>query len=101
MACLSVLVDGVFVVCSNPIFPISEVDGRKLIFEVFEDDAASLERRRGQIDEYCVDATEPFLGELVSLEMCQSTHPGLALLREKPTMRGETTIHKAPHGLRH
>lgn len=92
MAALSVLKDGIFVVCANPIFPISDVDGT-LTFEVFEADAASLKRSLGKLDEYCLD-DKHFSGKLVSLEMCRSTHPGLALLRNKPTMRAVMTIHK-------
>ena len=40
MACLSVQHDdgGIFIVCANPIYPLSEEDGI-LTFEVLEDDS--------------------------------------------------------------
>jgi hypothetical protein len=94
MAALSVLHDGMFVGCANPIFPISESEG-SLIFEVLENDAALLKRRLGKIDEYCLNAGKPFSGKLESLEICQSTHQGLAYLRHKATMRAVMTIRKA------
>ena|ERR1700730_848237 len=100
MAGLSVLKEGIFVVCANPIFPTSDVNNDTLTFEVFEADAASLKHRLGKIDQYCLDK-EPFFGELVSIEMCRSSHPALAHLRDKPTMRGVMTIHSALSHARH
>jgi hypothetical protein len=94
MAGLSVEDRGIFVVCANPIFPISDSgEEGKVTFEVFEQDATSLKLRLGKVESYCMDDGEPFFGELISLEACLSTHPGLAFLREKPTMRGVMKIH--------
>jgi threonine/homoserine efflux transporter RhtA len=33
-----------------------------------------------------------FSAKLMSLEPCESTHSGLALLRDRPTLRGVLTI---------
>jgi hypothetical protein len=94
MACLSVQhEDGcIFVVCANPIFPLSENEGA-LVFEVFKDDSTSLKHRIGTKENYMLDGGRPFLGEVVSLEPCESTHAGLSLLRHKPTLRGKIKIH--------
>lgn len=72
---------------ANPIFPLS-ASGGAFVFEVFEDDATMLKRRLGEI------AGESFSGKLASLEVCRSTHPGLALLQHKPTMRAVIMVHK-------
>jgi hypothetical protein len=95
MACLSVQLEGknIFVVCANPIFPISDMRDGALTFEVFEDDAASLKLRLGKKELYVLDGGKPWFGELISLEPCRSTHPGLSLLRHKPTMRGTMKIY--------
>jgi hypothetical protein len=94
MACLSVQREGttVFVVCANPVFPLSDGRDGAFEFEVFELDSTSLKNRLRKIDSYIVDNIPPFFGELVSLDLCQSTHPGLALLRDRPTLRGVIKI---------
>ena len=94
MACLSVQHEdgGLFIVCANPIFPLSE-ENEKLTFEVLEDDSASLKRRFGKKENYVLDGGRPFLGEVISLEPCQSTHVALSLLPHKPTLRCAITIH--------
>src|SRR5579863_6761522 len=89
---LSVLDRGFFVTCANPVFPISD-EGDRLTFEVLEKDATSLKQRLGKMDNYCLD-DGPFSGELISLELCRSTHIGLSLLRYEPTLRGVMKIHK-------
>jgi hypothetical protein len=74
------------VVAANPIFVISESDTH-LTFEVLKQDAAALIPLIGKSYNY-VYGSDPFWGQLKSLEPCESTHPGLALLREKATLRG-------------
>ena len=74
------------VVVANPIFVISESD-TQLTFEVLKQDAAALIPLIGKSHNY-VYGSDPFWGKLKSLETCESTHPGLALLREKATLRG-------------
>ena len=97
MASLSVLGEGGIVMgCANPIFIISDEGrskGAKLVFEVFEADASGLRARLGKLDQYGIDPRHlMFSAKLTSLEPCESTHPGLALLRDKPTLRGVLTI---------
>jgi hypothetical protein len=94
MACLSVQHDdgGIFIVCANPIFPLSEEDG-KLTFEVLKADSTSLKRRIGKKENYVLDNGRPFFGEVISLEPCQSMHVALSLLRHKPTLKGAIKIH--------
>jgi hypothetical protein len=95
MACLSILIEKMFVICAKPIFPISEPDwrdGATLTFEILADDASSLEHHLGRTEHFCLGSEAPFWGKLTSLEPCASTHPGLGLLRDKPTLRGALTI---------
>jgi hypothetical protein len=93
MACLSILKDKVYVVCANPIFPTSDL-GNTLAFEVLENDASSLKSLLGEADEYYIDSVGTFFGVLQSLEPRQSTHPGLAMLRDKTTLHGVMQVHK-------
>lgn len=98
MSSLSVLTDGVFVKCADPIFPTSDIpsyEGAEFTFEVFNDDAASLRARLGVIEQYALISQPPFWGKLTSLEPCVSTHSGLLLLRDKPTLKGILLI--VPH----
>lgn len=97
MASLSILSeDGVIIGCANPIFIISDggrQKGAELVFEVFERDATGLRARLGKYEQYGIDPTQlMFTAKLTSLEPCESTHPGLALLRERPTLRGVLRI---------
>jgi hypothetical protein len=95
MACLSVQQDdgGIFVVCANPIYPLSEEDGI-LTFEVLEDDSTSMRLRAGKKENYVLDGGRPFLGEVISLEPCKSTHLALSLLSHKSTLKGAIKIHR-------
>jgi hypothetical protein len=96
MACLSISRDGVFVICASPIFVTSRVDltppGSALKFEVFAADATSLKPLIGQIECFMLDPAAPFMAELTTLEPCESTHAGLRLMRDAPTVRGVLTI---------
>jgi hypothetical protein len=95
MSSLSVLKDGVFVTCTNPIFPTSSFDlkeGTTFTFEVFEADAASLKARLQTTEKYYLEGRPPFFGKLISLEPCQSTHPGVRLFQNKPTLCGVFSI---------
>lgn len=94
MAGLSVLNGGVFVVCANPIFPILEGERDVLVFEVLQDDARFLKLHLGEVESYCLDDSQPFKGELISLEVRRSTHPRLAVLRQKTAMRAVLKIHQ-------
>ncbi len=95
VSCLSVFaLEGLAIVCANPVFPISEPDAGILVFEVFDQDSTGLRRRLGQIEQYVLDPRKPaFWGRVTRIEPCQSTHPGLSLLRHKPTLRVEITVH--------
>jgi len=83
---------GMMIGCADPIYITSAIDyrtGAEITFEVLEADASSLEQRLGKRDEYGFDPSHPpFFAVLTSLDSCQSTHPALALLRDRPTMRG-------------
>ena len=95
MSCLSIFTDDISVVCAKPIFLTSGMDvtpGAALTFEVFVADAALLESRIGQVERYLLDTSAPFWAQLTTLEPCVSTHVGLRLLRNKPTLRGVLTI---------
>jgi hypothetical protein len=98
MACLSIREGRIFVVCANPIFLFGNPDwqeGAALTFEVFESDATYLRAQLSRVQEYAL-GQQPFLGQLESLELCESTHPGLALMRETRTLRGILTIRNFP-----
>lgn len=93
MASLSILKDGIYVVCANPIFPTSEL-GTTLAFEILESDAAWLKSRIDTPEEYYINSIGTFVGVLQSLELRPSVHPGLALLRDKATLSGVMAVHK-------
>lgn len=98
MACLSILDNGIFVACANPIFLTADVDvaPRKLLeFEVLESDSRSLAKLREELKTYMLDASVPFLARLTKLQNCKSTHAALSLMRYKPAMCGELTIEAA------
>jgi|GEM_PF-1888256 len=87
--------DGIAIVCANPIFLTSEPEfreGSQMTFEVFAADATSLKSRVGKLERYYLDSHPPFWAELTRLEPCESTHPGLARLRDTPTLRGVFTM---------
>jgi hypothetical protein len=92
VACLSILRNdgGPVVVLANPIFPLSHTEA-ELIFEVFEADAAGLRALIGPSALLYLDKT--FWARLETLDPCTSTHPGLARLRAKATLRGRFTIY--------
>jgi hypothetical protein len=97
MATLSILAeDGIMITCANPIYLASPIDcsrGSKVTFEVLEVDASFLKRLAGKIETFGLDPTQPpFTAELTSLESCASTVPALALLRDRPAMRGVLTV---------
>ena len=97
MACLSIVREGLgATIVANPIFVTSAIEklqtGAKLIFEVFEQDAAALGQLLGETRIYVLTPPGNFWGKLDILEPCQSTHPGLALLRHKPTLRGVLAV---------
>jgi hypothetical protein len=87
MTSLSVIENGLpAIVVANPIFPLS-TDQTRITFEILEDDAAALRRLVGRAAFYVIDGVSAAV-RLKSLAACTSTHPGLALMREKPTLRG-------------
>lgn len=98
MACLSISEGDIFVVCANPVFLFGNPDwqeGATLTFEMFESGAEPLRAQLGKVQEYSLGQL-PFRGQLDSLEPCESTHPGLARMRETPTLRGVLTIKSFP-----
>ncbi len=92
MTALSIVRDGqrAVTVLASPIFPLTSLrvqSGAELTFEVFEKDARGLKPLIGKKQLYVLHG-EPFWAELKTLEPCESTHPGLALLRDRPTLCG-------------
>ena len=82
-------------VVTNPIFLTSDLRmmrGAEVTFEVFETDANRLENFVGTTQLYYLDG-RLFWAALKSLEPSQGTHPGLSLLRDKPTLRGVFLMH--------
>jgi hypothetical protein len=74
---------------ANPIFLTSALRtecGAEVTFEVFEIDARALIDLIGTNQLYHLD-NQLFCAELKSLQPCESTHPGLSLLRHKSTLR--------------
>jgi hypothetical protein len=91
MACLSIVrgEDGPVTVLANPIFP-TLLTSTEFVFEVFEVDAAGLRPLLGQTVLLYVEET--FWARLEALDRVTSTHPGLGLLRDKPTLRARWTV---------
>lgn len=92
MASLSIVRDdGPTTLLANPLFmldPIVIVDGAEARFEVFDVDAGMLKSLVGKHQCFYMDSVGIFWAQIKSLELCTSTHPGLALLRNRPTLRG-------------
>ena len=97
MACLSILADG----CpptsaANPIFLLDALNirgGGEFRFEVLDAVASQQKAIVGMHQCFYIDETSGvFWAQLRSLEPCVSTHPGLALLRDKPTLRGVLVV---------
>ena len=102
MSALSIVKPGRKVVplVANPIFltsPLRTESGGEVTFEVFEIDAGGLQAVIGAKQLYHLD-NKLFWAELKSLQPCQSTHPGLSLLRHKPTLRGVFLMHGEAQG---
>jgi hypothetical protein len=65
--------------------------------EVFEVDAGELKSLVGAHRCFYIDETSgAFWARLSSLEPCVSTHHGLALLRDKPTLQGVLIVVEEP-----
>jgi hypothetical protein len=93
MSCLSLLKDGIYVVCANPIFPTSDI-GKTFTFEILETDASSLKDRLGEAQGYYINSIGTFFGVLESLDPRPSTHRGLAMLRDQATLHGVMQVHR-------
>ncbi len=94
MACLSWLREGGkgFTVAANPIYlltdPTATLPGR-IEFEILERDAELLVAHVGTPHTFYIDdRTGAFFARLSPLMPVTSTHPGLALLRDEPVLRG-------------
>ena len=95
MACLAVYramegLKGHFVAVANPVYvtsPIEAEGSSEVIFEVFEQAGIALKNLVGKI-QYFRMGDQQFWAELKTLDPCESTHPGLALLRNRKTLRG-------------
>ncbi len=69
------------------------VEGREFRFEVLSENAEHLKTIVGEHQCFYIDhATGAFWARLRSLEPCVSTHPGLGLMRDKPTFLGVLAI---------
>lgn len=63
-----------------------------LEFEALEVDVRTLHKYLGVKQFLTCDGNVPFWGELVAVTPCTSTHPGLGMLRDRPTLRGTFRI---------
>lgn len=86
------------VTVASPVFFTSPTDslqiGAEITFEVSERDASALKPLVGKDEYYVINFETHFWARLKILEPCKSTHPGLALLRDRPTLRGVLTVFK-------
>ena len=101
MACLSVFDRDIFIVCANPIYPLSDLTSGILSFEVLEVDAVMLKRRLGKVEQYHIDSEPEFYGTVTSIEKCQSMHPALSLMRDRPTVRVMLSVHQTESQVAH
>ena len=85
------------IVVANPVFLDRGPVGGEFGFEVFERDATTLKSLIGTDQYFIIDACEHFFGRLESLEPCQPTHPELALMIGRPTLRGRLRIFPVPN----
>ena len=98
MACLSWKPEHTkgFVVAANPIYPVSELSaqpGSSIEFEIPEIDAELLMAHVGmEHDFYINDETGTFTARLSPFERVTSSHPGLAYMRDRPTLRGRLDV---------
>jgi len=85
-----------FVAAANPIYPISELrvkPGGWIEFEIPQVDAELLMAHVGtEHDFYINDETGAFTARLSPFEQVTSSHPGLAHMRDRPTLRGRLEI---------
>ena len=72
-------------------------DGGVLTFEISEHQGESLKTLIGKPEQFLLDSSSGFWGELLKLERCDSTISWLCLL-EKPVMRGVLRVHKIIKG---
>ncbi len=98
MACLSWRRDDAtgFTAAANPIYLLSDPTAPMLggiDFEVLESDAELLMAHVGMVQVFSIDdRAGAFTAKLSPLVPVTSTHPGLALLRGRPTLRGRLEI---------
>jgi hypothetical protein len=84
--------------CANPIHLTSEASfrpGDKLTFEVLERDASQLKSLVGKTELFGLNSTA-FFGKLLSLEPCESTVSALAMMRDRPALRGIFEVYPTP-----
>jgi hypothetical protein len=78
---------------ANPIYPLDPLSvgrGAEIGFEVLEADADRLKTLIGEYRCFYINVESgAFWAQLKSLEPTVSTHPGLAGLRNEPTLRGD------------
>ncbi len=92
MSCLSIKPEHTkgYVVLVNPVFVTSKTEWN-ITFEVLAEDARPLEDMVEKHASYAMD-DEVFWGVVRNLRECESSHPGLALLRHRPCVAGELAI---------
>lgn len=92
MTALSRLLDsGPFVLLAHVFVTDRTPDTLK--FEMLEVNGAGLRNHIGLKHQLSCDGGAPFWGELISLELCESTSPGLAFMRDRPTLKGLVRIY--------
>jgi hypothetical protein len=96
MTTISIVRDGGQATNLASVFPVNELipdRAGEFVFEILERDGKGLERYFGQKHLLSLDGGQVFWGELMSLTPCASTVPGLALMRDRPTLRGVLLVH--------
>ena len=92
MAAISIISEGrAATLLANPVYVTSHTQDR-VEFEVLETDASALRQVVGTPQLLALDSTALW-GQLLSLEPCTSTAAGLAMLRDRPALRGTLRIY--------
>lgn len=92
MTAISRFIEGQPAILLAHVFIIVQGSGA-LKFEVLETNAASLHKHIGVKQLLTCDGDEPFWGELIDLQPCTPSAAGLALLRDRTTLRGTVKIY--------
>lgn len=91
----TILASGVY-----PVGDFSPTFAGEFTFEALERDGRALERCLGERHLLSLDGGQVFWGELISLAPCTSTVQALALMRERPALRGVFRVYPDATGIK-